>query len=404
MILSDLVLMSGHQIFRMRRRYRGPLIGATLGVAALIAVVTLGDLIQKSIGSNLSVLGGATIIRVTINLDELDYTEDPRQFSNQDLDILSRLPGVITVGASVYSWWPSRLEFSASYQGKEYENVRIMAINPAFFDMTAFLPVAKGRKFTDDDVKNVKNVCIIGDDVRRWLFDTNEEPLGKSILVGPLYCEIVGVLGKPDDAQLDETILVPISSARMKIPGMHAVRRLSILPIDIYQVENLRKKIHDTLYSRKSKYPYEVSFEKERVSSILNILNVFTMFVYAAVAATLLLSGVGVANVMLATVRERTPEIGLRKAVGTTNIDVAAQFLSESIIIGVISSILGIIIGSAIVLSVSLLALQGELEAKMYIVSVVAAVLTCAISGILAGLAPANKAAGLDPIVALKSE
>ena len=102
MIGSDLILMSGRQIYRMRRKYRGPFIGATLGVAALIAVVTLGDLIQTAIGSNLSVLGGATIIKANINLEERDYKEDPRKFSDQDMEIISKVPGVVTVAASVY--------------------------------------------------------------------------------------------------------------------------------------------------------------------------------------------------------------------------------------------------------------------------------------------------------------
>ncbi len=394
MNVSDLLLISSRQVYRMRRRYRGPLMGATLGVAALIAVVTLGDLIQKSIGSNLSILGGATIIKVNINLEERDYKEDPRQFSNQDMEILSRVQGVVTIAASVYSWWPTRLKFNSSYQGKEYELVRIMGIDPAFFDLTAFLPMAQGRKFTDDDVKTGREVCIIGNDIKRWFFERNESPLGKTILVGPIYCEIVGVLGKPDDTQLDETILVPISTARMKIEGMSAVRRLSVLSTDIYNVEEVSNRIHDTLFSRKSKYPYEIYFDKERVSSILSILNVFTMFVYAAIAATLLLGGVGVANVMLAMVRERTSEIGLRKAVGATNLDVAAQFLSESIIVSVISSILGIIIGTTIVIVVSLLVLHGELDVKMYGLAVLAAVVTCAISGVAAGIAPAKRACG----------
>jgi ABC-type antimicrobial peptide transport system permease subunit len=404
MIGSDLILMSGRQIYRMRRKYRGPFIGATLGVAALIAVVTLGDLIQTAIGSNLSVLGGATIIKANINLEERDYKEDPRKFSDQDMDIISKVPGVVTVAASVYSFWPTRLEFNASYKSKEFENVRIMGIDPAFFNLTAFLPMAQGRKFTEDDVKNLRNVCIIGNEIKRWFFDEDESPLGKQILVGPIYLEIVGLLGKPDDTTLDETVFVPISTARMKIGGLFAVRRLSILPTDIYRVEEVRNRIYEVLYSRKNKYPYEIYFDKERVASILAILNIFSFFVYASVAATLILSGVGVANVMLATVRERTGEIGLRKAVGATNFDVALQFLSESVIISVLSSILGIIIGTTVMIVISLLALHGDLELKMYALAVLSAVVICAISGIASGLAPARKAAGLDPIVALRAE
>ncbi|MCL5125080.1 MAG: ABC transporter permease [Deltaproteobacteria bacterium] len=388
----------------MKRRYRGPLIGATLGVAALIAVVTLGDLIQKAIGSNLSVLGGATIIKATILLEKGDYNEDPRDFNDQDMEMLRKIPGVETVAASVYSWWPKRLDFTASYLGNEYEHVRIMGIDPAFFNITAFLPMAQGREFTADDVKNVRNVCIIGNDIKKWFFKKDEAPLGRMILVGEIYCEIVGVLGRPDNYLLDETVLLPISTARTKIMGMGAVRRLSILPADIYTVGDVADRVMKALKAKRPTYPYQVTYDKERVAIIMTILHVFKLFVYTAVAATLILSGVGVANVMLATVRERTPEIGLRKAVGATNYEIAAQFLSESIIVSIISSVLGIVIGTTISLIVSLLVLHGGLELRMYGLVVLLAVSTCAVSGLLAGLAPARRAAALDPIVALRSE
>ncbi|MGC8658415.1 MAG: ABC transporter permease [Desulfomonilaceae bacterium] len=404
MTLNDLLVISGRQIYRMKRRYRGPLIGATVGVAALIVVVTLGDLMQKAIGSNLSVLGGATIIKATILLEKTDYNDDPRRFNDEDMEMLRKIPGVVTVAASVYSWWPKRLDFTASYLGNEYERVRIMGIDPAFFDLTAFLPMAQGRKFTADDVKHVRNVCIIGNDIKKWFFKKKESPLGKKILVGEIYCETVGVLGRPDNYLLDQTILLPISTARMKIAGMGAVRRLSILPTDIYTVGAIADRVREELRARRPTYPYQVLYDKERVGIILTILNVFTLFVYTAVVATLILSGVGVANVMLATVRERTPEIGLRKAVGATNFEIAIQFLSESLLISVVSSIFGVLIGTAIALIVSLLALHGGLELRMYITAVLVAVSTCAVSGLLAGVVPARTAARLDPIIALRSE
>ncbi|MGC8602954.1 MAG: ABC transporter permease [Desulfomonilaceae bacterium] len=404
MTFSDLIVISSRQIYRMRRRYRGPLIGATLGVAALITVVTLGDLVEKSIGSNLSILGGATIIKVNILLDKTDNVEDPRKFTDEDMKVLKRLPGVEVVASSVYSWWPTGLVFDAHYKGIEYERVRVMGIDPAFFDMTSFLPMGQGRRFTDDDVKQVRNVCIIGRDLRKWFFEKNESPLGKTILVAGIYCEIVGVLGKPDNWQFDETVFLPISTARAKIKGLESVRRLSVLPTDVYCVDDVRSEIMSTIKARKSSYPYEVTYDRERVDIILTILNIFTMFVYVAVAATLILSGVGIANVMLATVRERTSEIGLRKAVGATNVDVAIQFVAESILISVISSVLGSVLGTVIVVVFSLLALHGELNIHMYLMAVVGAIVTCAISGLAAGWAPARKAARLDPIVALRAE
>lgn len=166
MTACDLVSISSRQIMRMRRRYRGPLIGVTLGVAALIAVVTLGDLMQKAIGSNLGILGGATTIKVNINLEERDYVEDPREFSEQDLAALETIPGVISVTASVYSWWPAKLLFNASYRGSEHDNVRILGTTPSFFKLSAYLPIVECRGITGEYVREVRNICILGDAIR----------------------------------------------------------------------------------------------------------------------------------------------------------------------------------------------------------------------------------------------
>lgn len=138
----------------------------------------------------------------------------------------------------------------------------------------------------------------------------------------------------------------------------------------------------DILTSKRFKYPYEVYFDKERVAIIRMVLNIFTIFVYAAVLAALILSGVEVANVMLATVRERTSEIGLRKAVGATDWDIADQFMLESVVISLLSSAVGILVGTTIVVMVSLVALRSSFELTMYGLAVITAVMTCAISGL----------------------
>ncbi|MBI5252333.1 MAG: ABC transporter permease [Desulfomonile tiedjei] len=404
MMLSDLAMMASRQIIRTRRRYRAPLIGATLGIASLIIVYTLGDLIQKSLGSNLSLLGSASLIKLTLPLVSLEYPDDPRYFSDEDLKDIQKIPGVILASPTVYSWWPTQIHFDATYRGKEYFGVRVMGVNADFFKLAAHMPIVQGRQLTHYDTENAQNVCVIGNDVKDWLFPENVSPLGESIIISGIAFQVVGVLGHPDDHTLEETVILPISVARNKLTGLYSIRRLTVLPEDIYSVERVHKDITSMLESKKPLYKYSVVLDKERVMIIKNIMHIFALFVYAAVVATLIISEIGIINVMLSMVKERTYEVGLKKAVGASDTDVIAQFIIESVIVGLVSAIVGVFLGSAIVLIVSETAIKQGIDFQKYQLAVMAAVTIGGLAGIVSGIFPARAAARLNPAVAMRME
>lgn len=139
MRISDLLRLSSRQVLRKRRRYRGPFLGVVLGIASIVTVVTLGDVILKSLGSNLAMLGSATLIKANLNLVSYEYPDDTKFFSTEDVEDLRRIPAVKAVAPSVYSWWPTKLDFTAFYRRKEYKSARIMGVDASFFQMTSFL-------------------------------------------------------------------------------------------------------------------------------------------------------------------------------------------------------------------------------------------------------------------------
>jgi ABC-type antimicrobial peptide transport system permease subunit len=403
--LADVTEIAFRQIYRTRRRYTGPVIGGILGSAALILVISLGDRVEKAVGSNLAAMGSATLIKLNLNSHYPDCPlEDPRVFSDADLDAIKNVPGVKVVTPSVYSWWPAVLEFVAVYRDRKQREVKVAGVESSFFDMVAHLKIADGRKIENEDVQRMKHVCVIGKGLREWLLEFEEEPLGKMIDVGGMPFEVVGILGDPEDHSLDETVFVPITVARTRLARMREIRRLTVLPDGLDSVETVSDGVSELLRARKPSYDYQVLYDAERIRSCRNVLLTFKQFTYVAISMTLILSAIGIANVTLAMVRERTSEIGLRKALGAADEDIAAQFLIESVTVSLISALIGILIGTGVVLSVTTLVWNSGVGHRIYTVAALASVLTGLVSGILSGILPANVAGKMDPVVAMKSE
>lgn len=359
---------------------------------------------EKTIGSNLALLGSATLIKLNLDLESPDYPEDPRYFTDEDLGDLEKIPGVVTVTPSVYSWWPTRLEFDATYRNRKFTDVRIMGVESSFFKLVGHLPMREGRTIDEADSRLRRNVCVIGRGVKDYLFERDESPVGRTVFVQGLGLEVVGLIGEADDTMFDEVIMMPIPVARARISGMYSIRRLTVLPAGLDCVEAVGDQVIRLLKSKRPMYKYRMNIDRERLEVCRNILRIFKLFVYTAIFATLLLSSIGIANVMLAMVRERTSEIGLRKAVGATDKDIASQFLLESILVSFMSSALGMMMGSLLVITVSLAVWRSLADLKMLVLALAASAAIGGLSGTASGLLPARTATRMDPLVAMRFE
>lgn len=403
MKLSDLSLLSFKRVYRMRRRYRSPLIAAFLGTAALIVVITTGDIAERKIGSNLAVLGNATLIKINLPVD-VDFGDDPRQFNDSDMAALQAIPGVEVVSPSVYSWWPSFLDFKAVHKNTDYPDLKIVGVDPTFFKLASHLPIKDGRAITDADVKEKRLVCVMGNDVRKLLIGRNKSPVGETISVEGLELSVIGVVEDPEDQDFEQAIFLPISVARSRLPGMYNIRRITVLPTGLEHVEDVYQEVKKVLKEKRPLYKINVQYEPELVKMIQNILKLFKLFIYLAIAATILLAGFGVGNVMIALVRERTTEIGLSKAVGATGDDIVRQFLFESTTVCMAGAIIGVLIGTTIVVIMSQFVFRTPIIVGMYLIALFSAIVAGALIGVASGLIPARNASQLDPIVAMRFE
>jgi putative ABC transport system permease protein len=397
MFTSDLLRVALRQVYRNKRRYNGVLLGISLGLAGLMTVLTVGDSAETDLGQNLEVLGSATIIKAAWDFDRAPKWHHGEYFP-RDVEALRKLPGVAGVTPVVWHFMP------LSHNGTKMGHGRIMGVEADFFE-TIYMPVSAGKKFTDNDIKLRKSVCIIGTNVVKRLFKTGENPVGKRIFVGGQAFRVRGIMGGMEDPLYLDTILIPITVARSRFVAMYKIRDIYIRAANWDVVTTVRNNAYNLLTRNQPGYAdaIKVVHYPEALKTVKNAVLLVKLFLYSAAVVTLLLGGLGITSVMLAAVRERTTEIGLRKAVGATDGMIMAQFLLESVCISLLGVMIGSVVGFAAVNVVGK-AFHVVPAYKVLIASLMGGVLFGVVLGVVSGIVPAGRASRLDAAEAMRFE
>jgi putative ABC transport system permease protein len=397
MFLSDLVKVSLSQVYRNKRRYKSVLIGISLGIAGLMTVLTMGNSVQTDLGKNLELLGSATIVTATWDFGRSERWHHG-QYSLKDVETIKRMAGVANASPAVMTY---RIPFT--HNGEKFSG-RLMGVQEDFFD-TIFIPTSLGRKISRHDVKNRSTVCVIGRKVRDAFFKKGCNPLGKTINIRGNLFTVIGVIGEVEDPDFMQSVLIPLPVARSRFAHMHPIRDIYIRVLDWNSAKGLRLRVFRMLKAEKPGYAdaIKVKYYPERIKTIQNAVLLVKLFLYAALGATLILGGLGITNVMLAAVRERTTEIGLRKAVGATGGMIMSQFLLEAVCISLAGAVLGIAFGSV---SVEILkrVLGTVPNYSVFLLSIVCGVGFACLLGVASGFLPAKRASDLDPAEAMRFE
>jgi putative ABC transport system permease protein len=375
-------------------------LGMVIGTASLILVVTIGmtgkqyvlGLIQ-GIGANLIYAeyeGGAQ--RITNTAPDPLTVDDMKAAREQVTGIVSASPVV------------SLSERVPVGDGKE-RDIQILGVYPEY-RMVRNLVVASGRFFDQQDEQSHSKVGLVTDKFAQEVYGSTDRAVGKTIKLSGLPFTVVGTFHERvntfgQSEVTTNTLLIPYSVSRyfMQTPE---VKLLYFSVADSSMVSSVTDKIHKVIQSRhRAESVYNVTNLTELVALADKAANALTMVLLAVAAVVLLVSGIGIMNIMLATVSARIREIGIRKALGATNREIRYQFLSEAILISVGGGLLGVVIGLAIPYSVRFLS---EYRIPISGLSAIVAIVVSSLVGILFGTVPATRASKLDPVESLRYE
>lgn len=394
MKFSDLFPMCWSLVLRNRRRYNAVIAGIAFGTAGFILIQTLGDSVEKRMNENLELLGEATVMRADWDNHENDH---PGEYRINDIVSLRRLPHVVAVAPVVTI---PRIE--AFFRSTQW-GAGLIGVDQSYWK-TQTPQVKSGRLISASDVVGRRLVCVLGQDVVTFLFD-EADPVGRIITVGNLKFEVIGVLGGIQHTRVRAGVMIPITTAQSLFPGMYAISEIFIRADDWKRVEWVRQQCIAALSNTHKGYEkgIRVVYFPERVKKVQTTVDIVKIFVYASLLVTFILGKVGLTNVMLAAVQDRTREIGLRKALGAREELIMLQFLTESCLISLLAGSLGVISGVA---SVQFLKSALNLETSLYVM-LMSVLLDLAVTlaiGVASGMYPSIRASRLDPVTAMRFE
>ncbi|MGO0059200.1 ABC transporter permease [Brevibacillus fluminis] len=371
------------------------MLGIIIGITSVIAVTTLGQGGQQAVVSELEKFGTNTF-NVFVKWDSTEEAKDT-DLQLEDADILARTSPYIDKIVPINSWQNTIRGPKKEVQGTFYGSTEdYLALQPN-------IKVVKGRFYSSEDTKESRAVIVLDTDMAKDLFG-NQNPLGQRVVVGSSSLVVIGVVQESkfrfDQTQIHSTYL-PITVLQ-ELNDTHEVGRLAGKAKSKTQLQQAMKQTEQYLNRKhEHKNHYMVSSLEQELAQFNQMTGMLTLVFGVIAGISLLVGGIGVMNIMLVSVTERTREIGIRKALGAKRRDILTQFLIESIIVCLIGGVIGMLLGSGCAMIISHFA---GLPPMISWESVAISFGFSSAMGIFFGLYPANKAAKLNPIEALRYE
>lgn len=387
------------------------ILGVTVGVLTVLSMVSIIQGLNKTFAEQIESLGSNTIF---VNKFNPSFSPQKSQEELQRKELNRADAEAISIEAeSIAGVAPfiRKLAETVRFKEKQTETPILLGVTPEY-SYTVSQYVGEGRFLTEIDVQDRRNVAIIGRDVAKALFEEYQNPIGEDIKIGGNVFKIIGVmedLGTFFGQSRDNSIFIPITTFQKYYPEIvfpDFIFAIIVRPQTRAEVPTAMSEITDILRRRRQdKFGEQNSFGISSQDALLDIYNQLTGATYlvltAISAVALMIGGIGVMNIMLVSVTERTKEIGIRKAVGATRLSVMTQFLIEAVILTGIGGIIGLVIGEGMSILINTFS---PLPAYIPVWAIILSLFVSAGVGIVFGLYPAWKAARLNPIDALRYE
>jgi len=397
-------LMAWASLIANKLRSLLTMLGIIIGVAAVIALVSIGNGVKQDIEDSISSLGSNLLV-VLPGAPRTPGARSSQGFMKSlkisDYEAIAKLEGVKAASPMTNG------SYVVIYQNKNW-TTSVAGVNSNFQDVNNWT-MTSGRFFSDKNVQNRERVAVVGQTVVKNLF-ADEDPVGKEIRVKNIPFRVIGVLKSKGNGTMgndqDDTVLIPYTTSMERVEGIDYLRRVYVVAKDDEGIDRLQADIENLLRVRHNIKDtnlddFNIQNMKSIMETVAQTTGTFTLFLGAVAAISLVVGGIGIMNIMLVSVTERTREIGVRKALGATYSVIVTQFLIEAVVISLMGGFIGIAFG------IGASKVIGMVSGMSTIVSVPTIIMSFAFSmaiGLIFGIYPARKAAKLNPIDALHYE
>lgn len=405
MKIRDLISEAYSALSGNKARSGLTMLGIVIGISSVIVLVGIGQGTTASITSSISNLG-SNLIMVSPGAYQSSGVSSgaggAQTLTQKDAEaIKDDVTNISAVAAELSS------RYQITYKSSN-TNAQVIGTEPTYTEIRN-VEVESGNIFTEQQVKSYAKVAVIGPTIAEELFGENIDPVGQTIKINKIQFKVIGVTKSKGGTGMnnsDNSVYAPITSAQRFLAGKSSISGIDIKAQDETVISTVEQEITNLLLARhnisdSASADFSITSQEDIISSLSSISQTLTLLLGAIASISLLVGGIGIMNMMLTTVTERTREIGLRKAVGAKKRDISSQFLTESVLLTFLGGTIGIILGWIIALILTSL---GIVTVSITWQSVLLAFGVSALVGIIFGYYPSRRAAALNPIDALKYE